>query len=241
MPEKQHKLPPIPREKCAVLVPVFGAIEPKCDDALDELARRGYAVWRVRGYSQIDLARSQIATSALAQGFEDTFWIDADMVFEPDDVDRLRAHGLPFACALYAKKASRSLACHVLPGTIEIVFGQGGGLLEIRYGAMGFLQARKEVYLQMELQLKLPRCNQRFGEEVVPYFLPLVVEGVDGPWYLSESFSFCERARQCGYKVWADTSIRLGHIGSYAYSWEDAGSETVRYGTYRFRLSDEPR
>lgn len=233
------KLPAVAREKCVVLVPVFGAIEPRCDDALTELERRGYAVWRVRGYSQIDLARSSIATTALARGFEDTFWIDADMVFEPDDVDRLRERGLPLACALYAKKASRALACHVLPGTREIIFGQGGGLLEVRYGAMGFLHARREVYAEMERQLALPRCNRRFGEVIVPYFLPLVIEGIDGPWYLSESFSFCERARQCGYKIWADTTIRLGHIGGYAYTWEDAGGGAQRYGTYRFMLSDE--
>lgn len=242
MPEFQC-LPAVPREKCAVLVPVFGAIEPKCDDALGELQRRGYAVWRVRGYSQIDLARSRIATAALERGFDDTFWIDADMDFEPDDVDRLRERGLPLACALYAKKASRALACHALPGTREIVFGREGGLLEIRYGAMGFLQARREVYLEMEQKLSLPRCNQRFGEAVVPYFLPLVIEGAEGPWYLSESFSFCERARQCGFKIWADTTIRLGHFGGYSYSWEDAGADQRRYGTYRFRLNadDEPR
>jgi GT2 family glycosyltransferase len=38
-----------------------------------------------------------------------------------------------------------------------------------------------------------------------------------GPWYLAEDYAFCERARQCGFKIMADTTIRLWHIGEYAY------------------------
>ena len=31
--------------------------------------------------------------------------------------------------------------------------------------------------------------------------------------------------RECGYRLYADTSIRLWHIGSYRYGWKDAGLE----------------
>lgn len=56
------------------------------------------------------------------------------------------------------------------------------------------------------------------------------------PWYLAEDFAFCERARQCGYQVMADTSIRLLHFGSYGYTWEDAGADPQRFGTFHFHL-----
>jgi hypothetical protein len=36
-----------------------------------------------------------------------------------------------------------------------------------------------------------------------------------------EDLSFCLKARECGYKVHVDTSVRCGHIGSYAYSLDD--------------------
>lgn len=228
---------PPPPEKCAVLVPVFGAIEPKCDAALEELSRRGYQVRRVRGYSQIDLARGQMATAALDDGFDETLWIDADIAFKPDDVETLRGHGLPLSCAIYVKKAARALACHAMPGTEEIVFGKQGGLLEILYAATGFLLARRQVYEDIQRRLELPRCNARFGGAVVPYFLPLIKPEPAGHWYLSEDYSFCERARQCGHRVWADTTIRLRHIGGYGYSWEEAGRNPARHATYRFRLS----
>lgn len=41
----------IPTSRCVILVSVSGAIDPGCEDGLRELERRGYAVWRVRGYS----------------------------------------------------------------------------------------------------------------------------------------------------------------------------------------------
>jgi phage replication-related protein YjqB (UPF0714/DUF867 family) len=63
--------------RCVVLVPVGGAIDPGCEDALRELKRRGYAVWCVRGYSAVDAARNQMASDAFAQGFDELMWIDA--------------------------------------------------------------------------------------------------------------------------------------------------------------------
>ena len=90
-----------PTSRCVVLVPIGGAIDPGCEDALRELERRGYAVWRVRGYSALDAARNQMASDALAQGFDELMWIDADIVFAADDVDKLRRHDLPLVCGIY--------------------------------------------------------------------------------------------------------------------------------------------
>lgn len=57
-------------------------------------------------------------------------------------------------------------------------------------------------------------------------------------WYLADDCSLRERARQCGYKIMADTSIRLWHIGSYAYGWEDAGQDRPRHDSFLFLLGD---
>ncbi|OYV82706.1 MAG: hypothetical protein B7Z73_16860 [Planctomycetia bacterium 21-64-5] len=123
-----------------------------------------------------------------------------------------------------------------MPDTKQIVFGQQGGLIEILYAATGFL-VRRQVYLDIQHQLGLPWCNQRFGgQPIVPYFLPLVKGDGLGQWYMSEDYSFCERARQCGYRVWADTTVRLGHLGQCEYHWENAGSSPPRYDSYYFDL-----
>ena len=84
----------------------------------------------------------------------------------------------------------------------------------------------------------LPVCILMFGDGVVPWFQPMVRDYQDGHWYLGEDFAFCERARLAGYRIFADTSIRLWHHGAYGYSWEDAGSEVRRYASYEFTVSD---
>lgn len=60
----------------------------------------------------------------------------------------------------------------------------------------------------------------------------MVREIEDGHWYLAEDFAFGERARQCGLTTYADTSIRLWHIGNYRFGWEDAGMDRPRYGSF---------
>jgi hypothetical protein len=270
-----------------VLVPVGTHVEPACEQALVALEQRGYCVRRVYGYAAIDQARNDMATTALADGFEETMWIDSDIAFERDAVDRLRSQGLPLACGIYARKGMRALACHVLPGTTRLVFGAEGGLIELLYAGTGFFLVRRQVYLDMQERLALPVCNEQFGRPTIPFFQPFVVpvqpaaatqglaangsqmdadrgsgqltEGSEenqtqargtvpfcssdtaksgqspaGNWYLAEDFAFCERARQCGYKIMADTTIRLWHHGSYGYTWEDAGKDKERYETFYF-------
>jgi hypothetical protein len=228
---------PGPNDGCVVLVPVAQHIEPATEMALQVLEERGYEVWRVYGHSDIARGRSKIATEALAEGFEELMWIDADVVFDPDAVERLRAAGLPICAGIYPCKGRRRLASALADGTPRVRFGAGGGLLEIRYSATGFLHTRRVVYETMREQLRLPVCTESDDSELVPYFLSLIVEdGNGGHSYLSEDFSFCHRARQCGFPIVADTRIRLGHIGSYVFSWEDAGQELSRVASFDLEL-----
>jgi hypothetical protein len=96
------------------------------------------------------------------------------------------------------------------------------------------LLVRRRVYEDMRVRLDLPWCNERFGRPLVPFFRPLIMTDDAGPWYMSEDYSFCERARRCGYRVWADTTIRLHHLGQHGYTWEDAGGALPRFDTYHF-------
>lgn len=227
---------PIPPSACVILVPIGGAIDPACDEALRELERRGHPVWRVRGYSAVDAARNQMATDALSKGFAELMWIDSDIVFHADDVARLRAHNLPFTCGLYPKKGPRQFACEFLPGTASVRFGKNGGPVEIRYCGFGFTHVRRAVFDAVQERLDLPVCNQRFGSLLIPFFQPMSVPEPGGHWSLSEDYAFCERARQAGFTAIADTRIRLWHVGTYRYGWEDAGSSKERYADYLFHL-----
>ncbi|MGH7139506.1 MAG: sulfotransferase, partial [Pirellulales bacterium] len=228
--------------KCAVLVPALRYIEPECEDALAELERRGYSVIRMRGCSSIDQARSVLATVALDEGFDETVWIDADTQFNPDAVDRLRSHAVPIVAGLCARKGPRlGLAVGAMPGARELLLGEGGGLVEVLYAGTGFLLVRREVYTAIQQRLHLPICDEDKAHRAIPFFMPMLEDWGGRMSYLNEDYAFSRRARLCGYKIMADTSIRLWHIGPYRYGYEDAGNEVERVPTYRHVFDAERR
>lgn len=219
---------------CAVLVPAMRYVEPDCEKSLRDLERRGYVVRRVYGCSPIDHARSRLATAALEQGFEETLWIDADTAFDPEAVDRLRSHGVPIIAGLCSRRAARGgLAMAPIPGTNELLMGDGAGVVEVLYAGTGFLLVRTEVYIAIQRRFNLPLCDADRPNHAIPFFMPMLEEWGGRMSYLGEDYAFCRRARLCGYKIMADASIRLWHIGSYHYGYEDAGTELQRLASYR--------
>jgi hypothetical protein len=208
------RLPPHPRQvalagagrddprRCAVLVPGGWSIAPACAAALDTLKRRGYTVRRGQGVP-LDLQRSQLATDALVQGFEETMWIDPDTAFDPDDVERLRAHGAPIVCGLDPES----------PG-IGIGRDASGGPVEVRDALGRLLLIRRHVYMTIQRRLELPVCNEELGRPLIPFFQPALRPWDEGWRCLAGEPMFAAAAQRCGYRVLADPTVRLGHLGS---------------------------
>jgi len=224
-----------------VLVPYSTHIEPACEHGLRELERRGYEVRRFASTAAVDRTRCEAATNALRDGFDALIWIDSDIVFHPDDVDRLRAHDRPIVGGLYAKKGPQAFAAYFEPGTDELRLGTAAhDLLRVRYLGLGFLYTERRVYDDIQRTFSLPACDTRFGAGIVPYFLPMVVrdaEQASGYWYLGEDYAFCERAREAGYEIVVDLAIRLGHVGAYRYGWEDAVQRLPRVDGLTVKLT----
>jgi hypothetical protein len=224
--------------RCIVLVPYRDHVEPTCEEALSALAARGYPVRRSNASAAIDRARSELATQALSEGYDEILWVDGDIGFAPEAVDRIRSHGLPLVGGLFAKRGKKEFGCRFLAGTSEVTLGEGGGPIEVRYVGTAFLLTRRDVYEDIARACDLPVCNAAFNVPTVPYFLPMVLRDPEVDyWYLSEAWSFCERARQAGHRVIVDTSIRLWHAGRYDYGWEDVGMSVPRSPTAKVRFT----
>ena len=223
--------------RCVVLVPYATHVEPACDQGLRQLEARGYEVRRYPSSAAVDRTRCDMASAALAEGADELMWIDSDIAFDPESIERLRGHDLPFVAGVYPKKGVQDFALHLEPGTAELVVGEGGGLRDVRYVGAGFMLVQRMVFEDIQRHFALPICNARFGLATVPYFLPMVITEPAGYWYLGEDYAFCERAHQAGHKIVVDTTIRLGHIGKYTYGWEDAGQAIPRVtgATFRYR------
>jgi hypothetical protein len=208
-------------KKCCILVPSRNGIDPACEAALHELARRGYSLRIMRGVTSIDQIRCQMACDALDAGFEELFWIDDDIVFNPDDVDRLRAANLPIIGGVYPRKGEPVLAIRWKEGTNTVVLGDGGGLVEVKYASTGFLCTRAAVYDAMQVQGLARSAIGQFGRSMMGYFQPMTIVEGSVTRYLAEDWSFCHRLAQAGIPIHVDTRPRLLHIGRYAYSWDD--------------------
>ena len=228
------------RAKAVVMVPHLNGIDWECEQGLRRLEEGGIKVVRRGGSSAIDVARNDLLSNALHDGFESLMFIDADVGFDPLDVFRLLARPEPVVCGVYAKKGRRGLASHFAEGVTEVLFGPDApGLYPVRFAATGFLRVKAATLRRMIAELGLPLCNTKWGRGVWPFFMPMIVpHDGDRLHYLGEDWAFSHRLGQIGVTPLADTSIRLWHWGRHAYGWEDAGSDRPRYRSYNFRLPD---
>jgi hypothetical protein len=226
------------RSSQAVLVPHLHVIEPQCEQALKELEMAGVVVVRRQGASAIDVARNEMLSDALHDGFDSIMFIDADMGFAAADAIRLLDRPEPVVAGIYAKKGPREVTSAFAEGINQIIFGpEAPQLYPLRYAATGFLRVKADVLRLMIEKLKLPLCNTRWGRGVWPFFHSIITRTGENEYhYLAEDWAFSHRLGQIGITPLADTSIRLYHFGPYGYSWEDVGSERERYRTYNLQL-----
>lgn len=213
---------------CIILVPCNGGIEFKTDEALRELEKRGYEVYRQTGWSAIDQARNRMAYDAIyRKNFKEVLWIDADSQFHPDDVEKIRSHSFYICGGAYPMKGWPVMTFQ--PNCNQkVVFSKNSEPVEVAVLATGFLFTRVEVFNSIKYKFNLKECNSSFNAPQIPFFQPGVWQDpkTNKHYYFGEDFSFCIRAKQCGYKIMLDPSIKLGHIGKYTYTWEDVINQT---------------
>lgn len=207
--------------KLCILVPYGNRIEHNTDKELRRCELNGIDVYRVPGYSAIDQARNRIIYDALKQGYEEFLWIDSDIEFKYEDVVKIRSRGVDIVGAAYSFKGFPQFTIQPFENQ-EIIFDtEDGGIVEVQAVATGFLYTTAHLYNVIQKKLDLKICNTSFDAPQIPFYHPNVWSFNERHYYLGEDFSFCFSAKQAGFSVYLDTSIKLGHIGSYTYKWED--------------------
>ena len=77
-----------------------------------------------------------------------------------------------------------------------------------------------------KLSKDLPLCHKDWtdrGQDTSfwPFYMPRVIEWGGEIIYGSEDWALCHRAREAGFGIWLDPSIRLGHMGQVMFTLED--------------------
>jgi hypothetical protein len=177
-------------------------------------------------------------------------FVDADVSFEPEQVERLLRADKDFAGALYPLKSidwdlipqrcvehgeSLRQAALSYVGTFspEAERKQDGDFATGTYVGGGFQLIRRRALERMiaaypETRFNqvhsLPKSGTRQEAAASPHLYALfdcIIDPDTGA-YLSEDYSFCRRWRQIGGEIWIDTASRLTHSGPYEFVGDHA-------------------
>ena len=151
-------------------------------------------------------ARENICKKAMQEGFTHVLWIDADMVFEETVVDDLLFCGKPYVSGIFHARRAPHTSClfkSIDPIERFSMDTYPSEPFEIAASGMGLVLMETSV-----IQTVFNRYST--------CFLPTAA--------LGEDIAFCDRVAKCGIKMYADPSVRVGHIGHITI-WPESEEE----------------
>jgi len=151
--------------------------------------------------SGVHRCRYFLTETFMRSGADRLMFIDADIQFNAEDFGKLWALDADIAVGVYRMHKDEPYAAHV-----------GGELLtelpeepiEVDYAGTGFMLIKRHVF--EALAEDLPMIETKMGKHP-RWWAFEVVDGIELP----EDYSFCKRARDKGFKVVMDPSIKLKH------------------------------
>lgn len=191
--------------KVFIAVPSMDTLPALFCQSLALLQRAGDTMIGFEVGSLVYNARNNLARQAIKEEADWVLWLDSDMVFGPDLLQRMMKvcteNDIEFLTALCFRRKPPYTPC-LFDRLDKVEKGASyTALLSVpdgrfKVGGCGFAGVLMSTQVILDVGAKF---NGRM-------FDPL--EG------FGEDVSFCWRARQCGYDIWCDSSIELGHVGS---------------------------
>lgn len=169
----------------------------------------------VRNESLVHRGRMEMTASFLETDHTHMMWLDADIEFTTDDVGKLWNMDADIAVGVYPmKKPDACWYAAWVNGELVKDLDRFDGPVEVDYAGTGFMLIKREVI--QELVKSAPTFEGKDGRTVPALYMTPIVDGC----LLSEDYFFCQTAREAGFKVMMDPSVRLTHWGMYGYGDE---------------------
>lgn len=147
------------------------------------------------------IARDKLACHAINNGFTHVLWLDADMVFRDSLLDDLMFSGKDFVTGICHSRRKPYVSC-VFKSMVTLERWEKYPADTFEIAGCGFACVLISTEILRDVQMHFKTC-----------FLPTQT--------LGEDLAFCDRAHYCNHKIWAEPSVRLGHIGHIAIYPED--------------------
>ena len=151
-------------------------------------------------------ARNRLTKQAVLFGADYLFWLDSDMVFDPQILKRLIEADKDIISGLYFKRC---------PPYTPVIYKT--------------LREREDKSTILETYEDYPE-NSIFEVEGAGFGCMLIkgevmadIAAQQGDWFtprehMGEDLAFCYRARLSGYHIFCDSAVKLGHVGSLIYT-----------------------
>lgn len=145
---------------------------------------------------------NRIVNLSLSSLCSHTLFIEHDMIFPPDTLEKLFEHDKDVVGTLYNFKK--------LPLTRMGGFFDDKGELTNTLPTMNELT--EVIYIGMGCML----VNNLIFEKFTQPFFPME-QNEEGDRTQTQDAGFCMKARELGFKVWVDPTIEVKHIGDFEY------------------------
>jgi len=161
---------------------------------------------KIEAGTLVYLARDRLGKYAIeeARGFTHVLWLDSDMVFTDDIVEDLQFSGHDFVSGICHSRRRPYQSClfseYWPHPTRYDCTAYPANTFEV--AACGFAAVWMTTALLRQVILKFDQAflpTKNFGEDV----------------------AFCDRARQLGYKIYAEPGVHVGHVGHVTIYPED--------------------
>jgi len=160
--------------------------------------------------SLINRIRNEMAAEFLKSEHSHLFWLDADIEFTPEDVAAVWNLQADIGVAAYALKRPDKPLSAWRNGKLVNLDECPKEPFEVDLAGTGFMAISREVF--EKLSYTVPSYEGPNGRVSAFFMVPVHDDVLE-----SEDYHFCRIAREAGFKIVMDPSVRLGHIGQYRY------------------------
>jgi glycosyltransferase involved in cell wall biosynthesis len=155
--------------------------------------------------SLIQRARNSLFKLALDGGYDDLFFIDSDVEWDPEWFFRLLERPEPIVGAALIKKADKEGYTVKLLDK-QLKWSNDRKIIEVDGVGTGFMKVSRFA-LQKLWEVSSPYISENEEHRMI---CDIRVENGD---LISEDYIVCKKWQDLGYKVWLDPTITINHIG----------------------------
>lgn len=159
----------------------------------------------------IQRSRNRLFKIAISQNFDDLFFIDSDIEWEPEWFFSLLERPEPVVGVALVKKTDKKELYTIKLDSEELSYSEDKKLLQVDGVGTGFLKISK-----FALD-KLWECSEPYNYEGEEHRMVFHTEIQNG-YFLGEDFYMCKKWHSLGYKTWIDPNYTCNHIGVKKYT-----------------------